>query len=519
MIYAARNLFEMLLHSVLRAPLDFLDRNPVGRILNRFSADIAMIDTQLGSFCGGALTGALEFIAIFVAGTAASWWVLPISVIMLLLCAHSTYHFYVAARNLKHLDSISRSPVFERFGSIVDGLPTIRAHGLVDSYRQDFGAKVDDNTRALWNLWLINCWFGYRMALIGAAFVTVTTFAIISVPGATVAITGFALSFLIRYTLVTSSFIRNYINLELALNNVDRVLEYAEIPSEAYDGQAVPAAWPQEGRLDVSHLVVRHSPHLPPVLDHISFQILPSQRVGVVGRTGAGKSSLAMALFRFLEAEEGSIILDGIDISTVPLHELRHRLAVIPQDPHLFSGTVRSNLDPFEVHTDLELFDALDRVHWTPAVAREGNRPDSSSSTSQSGSSHSTLARSNGGLYKKCVSPLDEEIVDAGRNLSLGQRQQLCLARAIASRPKILVMDEATSSIDQRTDNLIQESIREAFGRDFTTLLVIAHRISTVIDFDRILVLDEGRLVEFGSPQELIQREGGHFRALFEEYG
>ncbi|OCK87864.1 ABC bile acid transporter [Cenococcum geophilum 1.58] len=518
-ICAARRLFVMLQHSVLYAPLDFLDRNPPGRILNRFSSDTDVLDSQIGQVLGGALISALELLAIFVVGTSASWWILPISMVMFLFCVHSAYRFYEAARNLKQLDSISRSPVLERFSSTIEGLPTIRALGLQESYRHKLATQVDDNTRAVWNLWLVNCWFGYRMVLIGAAFVTVATFAIISVPGTTAAMTGFALSFLLRYTSVVSAFIRGYINLELALTSVDRVLEYAQIPSEKYDGVAVPAAWPDQGLLNVSHLVVRYSPYLQPALDRVSFQLLPNQRIGVLGRTGAGKTSLTMALFRFLEAEQGSIMLDGIDISGVPLQQLRQRMAIIPQDPHLFSGTVRSNLDPFDAYDDLDLLHALECVHWTHIETKTDNESILSSSASQPSSSQTTVVGLDTDLQKQWVSPLDEEIIDSGRNLSQGQRQQLCLARAIASRPKILIMDEATSSIDQRTDALIQKSIRESFGRGFTSLLVIAHRVSTVLDFDRILVLDKGRVVEFGSPRDLIQRVGGHFRTLVEDSG
>ncbi|PSN70285.1 hypothetical protein BS50DRAFT_674708 [Corynespora cassiicola Philippines] len=512
-IFAARRLFRRLLHAVLHAPIDFLNRNPLGRILNRFSADTAIVDGQVGQILGGALTGVLQLIAIIGVGISVSWWILPVSVLMLLLCAHSARLFFEAARKLKHLDNVSRSPVFESFCSTMDGLPTIRALLLQERYMNKFAAQVDQNTRALWNLWLVNAWFGCRMALIGSAFVTIATLVIVSMPNITVATTGFALGFLLRYADVVSTFIRSFINLDLALVSTDRVIEYTQITSEKYDGRMPPAAWPEQGHVNVSNLVVRHDPQLPPALNKISFQLLPNERVGVVGRTGAGKSTLAKAFFRMLEAEQGSITLDGIDIASLALQQLRQRLSIIPQDPHLFSGTVRSNLDPFGSHDDTDLMRALESVHWsgcTGGLIEQGTTPSESSAPSNSNTSPTPT---------NAFFPLDHPILEAGHNLSQGQRQQLSLARAIVDRPKLLILDEATSSMDPATDALVQASIRELSASGFASMLVIAHRINTVLDFDRILVLDRGQVVEWGSPRELLAREGGWFRALADESG
>jgi len=286
-------------------------------------------------------------------------------------------------------------------------------------------------------------------------------------------------------------------------------VEYAEMETENQGGREVPASWPSTGKMEVENLVVSYAPDLDPVLRGLNFVVQPKQRVGVVGRTGAGKSSLTLALFRFLEASEGSILVDGIDISTIKLSDLRSRLAIIPQDPVLFSGTVRSNLDPFDERSDLELKDALRRVH----LVDDAISPQASGSTTPGSSTEPIRRNTNTNIFRS----LSSSVAESGQNLSQGQRQLLCLARAIVARPKIMVLDEATSAVDKTTDGLIQRSIREEF--EDSTLLVIAHRLSTIADFDRILVLDEGRVVEFGTPKELFANEEGVFRGMVESSG
>ena len=298
--------------------------------------------------------------------------------------------------------------------------------------------------------------------------------------------------------------IRQYANVELDMNATERIVEYSNIKIEPQTGISPRASWPEKGALKVSDLVVSYAPDLPPVLKDLSFSVEPNTRVGVVGRTGAGKSSLTLALFRFLEARSGSVFIDGIDISTINLYDLRSRLAIIPQDPVLFSGTVRSNLDAFNEHTDDDLRDALRRVHLIPDA--ESAVP-SGSATPIDDLNHNT------NLFKS----LNSKISEGGLNLSQGQRQLLCLARAIVSRPKILILDEATSAVDMETDALIQRSIREEF-RD-ATLLVIAHRLSSIVDFDRILVMGDGEAREFGRGKELMEIEGGVFKGMVEESG
>lgn len=337
----------------------------------------------------------------------------------------------------------------------------------------------------------------FRLNIIGAVFAIIVAAIIVSIE-IDAPLAGFALGFALQYTTAMIWTLSCYANLEMDMNAAERIIEYSRLPTEDQGGDSPPAAWPTEGRLEVDGLVSGYAPELPPVLRGLSFQVEKNQRVGVVGRTGAGKSSLTLALFRFLEARKGSIHIDGIDISTINLHDLRSRLAIIPQDPVLFSGTIRSNLDAFDEHTDAELRDALERVHLlrgTTPVSRDDDEISEATSSKVTADTNTDIFNS-----------LSSKISEGGLNLSQGQRQLLCLARAIVSHPKIMVLDEATSAVDMATDVLIQRSIREEFGD--STLIVIAHRLSTIADFDRILVMSEGQAVEYDSPRRLLEKQG-----------
>jgi ABC-type multidrug transport system fused ATPase/permease subunit len=513
-ICASRNLFHQLTYAVLRAPLRWLDTVPVGRILNRFTGDFHLIDSRLGYDMGFMAYHALEVLGIIVAGVLVSPLLILFAAVLLAVCLHFAVRYLAGAREIKRLESNAKSPIFEQFGSALAGLGTIRAFSKGDTYLHRMYGLLDRHAQAWWHLWLFNRWFSFRMNLIGSLFSTITAALIVSIHGMRASLAGFALSFALQYTGAISWALRQYASVELDMNATERVVEYSNIAIENQGGQDVPAAWPTEGKLEVEDLVVSYAPELHPVLRGLSFNVEKNQRVGVVGRTGAGKSSLTLALFRFLEAREGRIIIDGIDVSKIKLYDLRSRLAIIPQDPVLFSGTIRSNMDPFEEYTDAELYDALERVHL---ISRDEN--ESGATTPRTGSGAATpggtIIKSNANVFKSLNSPISE----GGQNLSQGQRQLLCLARAIVSRPKIMVLDEATSAVDMSTDALIQRSIRSEFGRNATTLLVIAHRLSTIVDFDRILVMDAGRAVEFGTPTELMGIQGGVFRSLVEESG
>ncbi|KAL8940293.1 MAG: hypothetical protein Q9216_002879 [Gyalolechia sp. 2 TL-2023] len=495
---ASSTLFEKLIYSVIRAPLRWLDTVPVGRVLNRFSGDFAVVDSKMGNDVSFMLYQVIQLVGITVAGLFVSPYMLLPALGLLILCLFVASRFLSGAREVKRLESNAKSPMFEQFKSALAGIGTVRAFAKAEDYADRLFDMIDAHARTTWYIWLFNRWLAFRLNIIGASFAILVAVVVVSTKDIDASLAGFALSFALQYSGAITLTIRQYTNVELAMNAVERIVEYSKIPTETQEGSDVPAAWPTEGRLQIDGLVAGYASGLPPVLKGLSFTIDKNQRVGVVGRTGAGKSSLTLALFRFLEAWEGSIVIDGIDISKISLQALRSRLAIIPQDPVLFSGTVRSNLDAFDEHGDAELYDALERVHLirgTGNVSRRG-------SSSAIGMARPGSLDTNSNIF----SSLSSHISEGGLNLSQGQRQLLCLARAIVSRPKIMVLDEATSAVDMATDVLIQRSIREEFGD--STLIVIAHRLSTIADFDRILVMSDGQAVEYDTPRNLMAKRG-----------
>ncbi|KAH6853494.1 P-loop containing nucleoside triphosphate hydrolase protein [Chaetomium sp. MPI-CAGE-AT-0009] len=513
---ASRKLFTKLNFTVLRAPIRWLDTVPVGRILNRYTADFNTLDSQLASSVSFGASSFLGLMGVVASGFFVSSYIVLLATVLLLVCLYYALRYLNGARPVKRLESTTKSPVFEQFGSALTGVTTIRGFDKSQAYVERMYRKIDDYSTATWHLWLFNRWMGWRMSLVGSFFASFVAVLILLTPGMNSALAGFALAFALDFSSSVMWTIRLYANLELNMNAAERIVEYTELPTEALDGKSAPAAWPTEGRIEVNDLVVAYAPDLPPVLKGLTFSINRNERIGVVGRTGAGKSSLTLALFRFLEARSGSVHIDGLDISKIKLHDLRSRLAIIPQDPVLFSGTVRSNLDPFDHHSDTELRESLERVHLigssthtptpTSGASSGSTTPVDPSSTSTSPKNSNPFA------------DLSSAISEGGLNLSQGQRQLLCLARAIVSRPRVMVLDEATSAVDMHTDALIQRSIREEFTD--ATLLVIAHRLSTIADFDRVLVLSDGRVAEFGTPRELWEMgEGGMFRGMCEESG
>ncbi|KAF3057299.1 ATP-dependent bile acid permease [Daldinia childiae] len=527
-IRASRQLFAKLNFVVLRAPLRWLDTVPLGRILNRFTADFHSVDTHMAYSMAFAASALLNLVGVIVASLFVTPVIIIAAFLLLVVCAFYALRYLDGARPVKRLESVTKSPVFEQFGSALTGVQTIRSFDKSQTYIERMYTKLDDWTVATWHLWLFVRWMGWRMALVGSFFASFVAILILIAPEIDAALAGFGLAFALEFSGHVMWTIRHYANVELEMNAAERIVEYTELPTESLEGASPPAAWPTEGRVEVDDLVVSYAEDLPPILKGLSFTIERNQRVGVVGRTGAGKSSLTLAFFRFLEARSGSICIDGLDISKIKLHDLRSRLAIIPQDPVLFSGTVRSNLDPFDNHTDVELFDSLARVHLISEHEGENNNVNgngraadtpATSGTSTPASNNSSRKKKNTNIFRNLYSPISE----GGLNLSQGQRQLLCLARAIVSRPKVMVLDEATSAVDMTTDALIQRSIREEFGD--STLVVIAHRLSTIADFDRILVLSDGKVAEYGAPRELWELQGneeggmGMFRAMCEQSG
>ncbi|KAI6712168.1 hypothetical protein JHW43_005299 [Diplocarpon mali] len=502
----------------------WLDTVPTGRILNRFTADFQSVDSQLSSNFAQVLSSFLSIAGIMVAAFIVSPYIILLALILLGICGRIALRYIRGARSIKRLESIQKSPMISHFTASLQGLSTIRAFANTAVFETRMHALIDSFTSATWHNWLFNTWVGFRMAMTGSIFSTFVAAFVISSPRADASLGGFALAFAMSYRQTVNMTLRLLASCELDMNAAERIFEYSSLAIESEAGVETRASWPETGELQVKDLEVGYAEGLPSILKGLTFHVDMNQRIGVVGRTGAGKSTLSLALFRFLEARKGSIVIDGVDISTIKLHELRTRLAIIPQDPVLFSGTIRSNLDPFDEFSDFQLRQALQRVHLIPStdntpVPESENSGDSSTAEASSNATSRTAAepavavKENSNIFLSLSSPISS----SGANLSQGQKQLLCLARAILSRPKILLLDEATSAVDKKTDSLIQRSIREEFSN--TTLLVVAHRLSTVMDFDKILVMKDGAAVEFDSPRELLNIENGVFMGMVSQSG
>ncbi|KAG8652165.1 ABC transporter C family member 2 isoform X1 [Manihot esculenta] len=494
-LYAARRLHDAMLNSILRAPMVFFHTNPLGRIINRFAKDLGDIDRNVAVFVNmflGQVSQLLStFVLIGIVSTMSLWAIMP-----LLVLFYGAYLYYQStAREVKRMDSISRSPVYAQFGEALNGLSTIRAYKAYDRMADINGRSMDNNIRFTLVNMSANRWLAIRLETLGGVMIWLTaTFAVMQNGRAEnqqafASTMGLLLSYALNITGLLTAVLRLASLAENSLNAVERVGTYIDLPSEApsiVEGNRPPPGWPSSGSIKFEDVVLRYRPELPPVLHGLSFVVSPSDKVGIVGRTGAGKSSMLNALFRIVELERGRILIDGCDIAKFGLMDLRKVLGIIPQSPVLFSGTVRFNLDPFDEHNDADLWEALERAHLKDVIRRN------------------SLG-------------LDAQVSESGENFSVGQRQLLSLARALLRRSKILVLDEATAAVDVRTDALIQKTIREEFKS--CTMLIIAHRLNTIIDCDRILLLDSGQVLEYDTPEELLSNEASAFSKMVQSTG
>ncbi|WOG86163.1 hypothetical protein DCAR_0205364 [Daucus carota subsp. sativus] len=494
-LYASRKLHEAMLNSILRAPMVFFHTNPLGRIINRFAKDLGDIDRNVGPFVNMFLGQVSQLISTFVLigilSTMSLWAILP----LLLLFYGAYLYFQSTAREVKRLDSITRSPVYAQFGEALNGLSSIRAYKAYDRMANINADSMDNNIRFTLVNMSGNRWLAIRLETLGGVMIWLTaTFAVVQNGRAEnqeafASTMGLLLSYALNITSLLTAVLRLASLAENSLNAVERVGTYIELPPEGpsiIDSNRPPPGWPTSGSIKFEDVVLRYRPELPPVLHGLSFSISPTDKVGIVGRTGAGKSSMLNALFRIVELEKGRILIDDCDVSKFGLTDLRKVLGIIPQAPVLFSGTVRFNLDPFDEHNDADLWESLERAHLKDVIRRN-------------------------------ALGLDAEVSEAGENFSVGQRQLLSLARALLRRSKILVLDEATAAVDVRTDALIQKTIREEFK--YCTMLIIAHRLNTIIDCDKILLLDAGQVLEYNTPEELLLNERSSFSKMVESTG
>ncbi|KAL8872729.1 MAG: hypothetical protein Q9174_001684 [Haloplaca sp. 1 TL-2023] len=492
-IRASRQLFGTMATTVLHAPLQWLDERSSGQILNRFLADFNTIDSQLANNLTLLAHSALQLLGISIIGAIVSPYLLVCVIPLIGACVFYAKTYLAGARDVKRLEAATKSPIFDILSSILSGLSTIRAFGKTQQYIDQAQKHIDAHARCVWHLWLFNRWLGIRFAFIGALFTTaVAAFAVYS-PSVSASLAGLALSFSLDFTDSVFWVLRRFADVEMNMNSLERVSEFCALPTEPTSGKIPPPEWPEEGAIDVENLSVAYAPDTAPALRNVSFKVPAGARMGIVGRTGAGKSSLTLALFRFLEAQTGSIVIDGIDISTLTLSSLRGKMGIIPQHPVLWLGTVRSNLDPLGIYTDEQLLHALRRVNLVSS---------SSDSYLYSPSASSSSPSSDGSVQPSTQFTLSTPLSPSASNVSLGQRQLLSLARALLTSPRILLLDEATSAVDHSTDKQIQRVIREEMKN--CTLLVIAHRLSTVRDFDGIMVVENGEIARMGPPEEIL---------------
>ncbi|KAM9709908.1 ATP-binding cassette sub-family C member 4-like [Menidia menidia] len=488
LVNSAQTLHNSMFNALLRTSIHFFDINPIGRILNRFSKDIGYLDSLLPWTFVDFTQVFLQVIGVIAVAAVIIPWILipvvPLLAVFLLL----RHYFLHTSRDIKRLESTTRSPVFSHLSSSLQGLSTIRAFRVQQRFQQMFD-EFQDLHSASWFLFLTTSrWFAVRLDGICSVFVTITAFGCLYLrdglePGAV----GLALSYAVTLTGMFQWGVRQSAEIENMMTSVERVVEYAELESEApwETDKQPPDDWPKTGSITFDRVNFSYSAGQPLVLKNLSVVFTSREKVGIVGRTGAGKSSLISALFRLAEPE-GRILIDGFLSSEIGLHTLRQNMSIIPQDPVLFTGTMRKNLDPFRQHTDEDLWNALQEVQMKAAV-------------------------------EDLPSKLETVLTESGSNFSMGQRQLVCLARAILRKNRILIIDEATANVDLRTDSLIQQTIRDKFQE--CTVLTIAHRLNTIIDCDRILVLDAGRIQEYDEPYVLLQNQDGLFYQMVQQTG
>uniref|UniRef100_A0A8B9NHN2 Multidrug resistance-associated protein 1 n=1 Tax=Accipiter nisus TaxID=211598 RepID=A0A8B9NHN2_9AVES len=457
-IFASRHLHLNLLHNVLRSPMSFFERTPSGNLVNRFSKEIDTIDSTIPPiikmFMGSTFNVIGACIIILLATPIAAVIIPPLGLIYLFV-----QRFYVAtSRQLKRLESVSRSPVYSHFNETLLGVSVIRAFEEQKRFIKQNDMKVDENQKAYYPSIVANRWLAVRLEYVGNCIVLFAAlFAVMARNKLSAGLVGLSVSYSLQITAYLNWLVRMSSELETNIVAVERVKEYAEMEKEAEWSieQTAPAStWPEEGKVEFRGYGLRYRADMDLVLKNINVTINGGEKIGIVGRTGAGKSSLTLGLFRINEAAEGEIIIDGINIAKIGLHDLRFKITIIPQDPILFSGSLRMNLDPFDQHSDEDIWRSLELAHLKNFVS---SLPDK----------------------------LNHECAEGGENLSVGQRQLVCLARALLRKSKILVLDEATAAVDLETDKLIQSTIKSQFEE--CTVLTIAHRLNTIMDYTSCL--------------------------------
>ncbi|KAJ7063750.1 ABC protein [Mycena amicta] len=512
---AARNLHNNSMRNILFAPMSYFDTIPLGRIISVFGKDTDTIDNSLAmSLRMTALVMSNMGSAIIIIAVLEHYFIIAAVVIGFGYNYFASF-YRASSREIKRLDALLRSLLYAHLSESLTGLPTIRSYGEIPRFIERNKYLIDLQNRALYLTVTNQRWLAIRLDVCGAVMVfIVALFAVIGVSNISPAQIGLVLTYTTQLTQMCNAATRQTAELENYMNSVERVVHYSgkeltpqEAAYESDKEHKPPPEWPQEGRIEFKDVEMQYRPGLPKVLHGISMTIHAGEKIGVVGRTGAGKSSLALTLLRIVEFK-GKILIDDVDISQIGLKDLRSNISIIPQEPILFSGTVRSVLDPFNKYDDTRLWDALRRSYLV----------DSGTSTpmdSESLSIEELVDKEDENQQARHRIDLDTVVEIDGANLSVGQRSLLSLARALVKDSKVVVLDEATASVDLRTDHQIQRTIQYQFKDK--TLICIAHRLRTILSYDRILVLDAGKIVEFDTPLELFSQPSSIFRGLCEK--
>lgn len=489
-IRAAKKLHERLLYSIMKSPLSFFDTTPTGRILNRFSKDVESIDQEIPFSLGMTLNNLFWLPTITIIICLTSVYLLPFLGVAFVIYIFILRGYIATSNQVRRLDSVSRSPVYANFTETIQGASSIRAYNAQTFFINRSFERVDENLKCYYNKNLLGRWLDNALTFVASFIILGTTFiCVLERENIGPGVLGLALTYCAEISAGFSWLVKIGAMMESQIVGLERILEYSVLPSEStweIEETKPSSEWPQNGNIQIHNYSTIYREGLDPVLKNINLSIDPGIKLGVVGRTGAGKSSFILSLFRILEPISGEIIIDDIDITKIGVHDLRSKLTVIPQDPVLFAGSLRMNLDPFLEHTNEEIWRSLEFSHLKSFVT--------------------TLPEE-----------LEHKITEGGENLSAGQRQLICLARALLRRTKILILDEATASVDLDTDNLIQETVRQAFAD--CTVIIIAHRLHTIMKCDKIICFSQGQLVEEGSPDELIKDQSSHFYSMAKDAG
>ncbi|TFK95320.1 hypothetical protein BDV98DRAFT_517859 [Pterulicium gracile] len=530
---AGKRLFKELLTKIVKATMRWYDTTPSGRILNRFGKDIETLDDGVAQsiWIVNVETMGLVIIIAMISS------IFPLFIIPAVIIGYLYFDLAVGylntGRDLRRMESNTRSPIFSDFSEVLEGIVTVRAFSAERRFLHNMHKKIDLTTKMNYMTWMTNRWLLIRFDVLGGFTVFLTTlFAVSGYVSAGTA--GLCITSATSFTMSVYWLCRFWTKMASRFLSVERIVEYLDVPEEPaaiIESNRPPAYWPssttQQPLVRVEDLNIKYAPDLPSVIHNISFELKAGERVGLLGRTGGGKSTLAMSMLRFVDPAGGRIVIDGTDISKIGVQDLRSRLTFIPQDAALFSGTVRDNLDPLKEHDDGDCLDALHRVHMlsddelasqhpsrAPSISTtpRANTPEPPSPRASDRDTDTLRVLDTSSVLGAPRISLSTLVSASGTNFSQGQRQLLAMARALLRRSAIVILDEATSSIDFKTDEKIQSAIRQEFVG--ALLITIAHRLRTVVDYDRLIVLDKGKVVEFDTPHALITKEGGIFRDM-----